>query len=200
MLNIICPESIGFASNTYVIESSGVCAVIDPSVAYSDSFVSGKLEYIFLTHAHFDHMLELDSWASATGARIYVSTRDRDALRDPYRNCYKLFLGEDEGYFGDVSVMRSGDRFAIGDDFLEVMETPGHTPGSVVLYNRDVAFVGDTVFSGGGYGRWDLPGGSYEELVGSIKAVMALDGDIVLYPGHGPITTVKEFNGDIHLR
>ena len=200
MLNIICPEASGFASNMYIIESSGESAVIDPALPFSSDLVSGDLKYIFITHAHFDHMLEIDSWVAATGASVYVSHADCEALRDPYRNCYKLFCGSDGGYFGDVAVMQEGDKFTIGTDTLEVMETPGHTPGSLVLYNSDVAFVGDTVFAGGGYGRWDLPGGSYEMLLGSIKAVMALKESIVLYPGHGQSTTVKEFKSDIHLR
>lgn len=200
MFNIICPKQEGgFASNTYIIESSGECAVIDPSVPYSESLVPGRLKYVFITHAHFDHILEINSWASA-GAPIYISYADKDALRDPYRNCYKIFFGRDDGYFGEVFTMREGDTFTVGDDSLTVKETPGHTPGCAVLYNSDVAFVGDTVFAGGGYGRWDLPGGDYDLLRGSIRAVMALDDNTVLYPGHGDKTTVREFKNDIHLR
>ncbi len=201
MFNIFCPEyNGGFASNTYIIESSGECAVIDPSVPYSDSLLPGKLKYIFITHAHFDHMLCINSWVSATGAPAYISYADKDALRDPYKNCYSLFFGSDDGYFGEVSLMRSGDEFAIGNEVLKVMETPGHTPGCVVLYNGEVAFVGDTVFAGGGYGRWDLPGGDYDMLLRSIRAVMSLDDSLILYPGHGEKTTVKEFKSDVHLR
>ena len=174
--------------------------MIDPSVPYSDALLNGKLKYIFITHAHFDHILEVNSWASATGAAVYISHADKDALKDSYRTCYKLFLGADAGYFGDVSLMYEGDKFVIGNDFLKVTETPGHTPGSVILYNGDIAFVGDTVFSGGGYGRWDLPGGDYDALRGSISAVMALDEDLILYPGHGDKTTVRDFKNDIHLR
>ena len=200
MFNIITPATSGFASNTYVIASSGECAVIDPTVPYSDTLVSGRLKYIFITHAHFDHILEVDTWRAATGAPVYVSLADRDALRDPVRNCYKLFFGTDGGYFGEAEIMREGDVFDIGDETLTVMETPGHTVGSVILFNSEVAFVGDTVFAGGGYGRWDLPGGDYDALRGSIKSVMALDGGIRLYPGHGGSTTVREFNNDVHLR
>lgn len=202
MLSVCCATSgSAFASNTYIIGSDGEYAVIDPSAEYSPRYIcGGKLKYIFLTHAHFDHMLNIDSWAEATGATVYVSHGDKDALRDSYRNCYQLFCGRDCGYFGDVSVMRGGDCFHLGSEVISVIETPGHTYGSVILLHSDSAFVGDTVFEGGGYGRWDLPGGNYEQLKVSIKAIMALDDGLALYPGHGEPTTVADFKKYVHLR
>ena len=76
------------------------------------------------------------------------------------------------------------------------MKTPGHTPGSGMYILRDKIFAGDTVFSGGGYGRFDLPGGDYGALLRSIELVMTLDGGLSLYPGHGSSCTVSEFIKD----
>lgn len=186
-----------FQSNTYLISSSQSCAVVDPSVPYEESLVEGKVEYIILTHAHFDHMLDIDSWVNATGAKVIVSVYDADALSDPGKNCYKLFDGSDDGYFGEYTTVSDGDVIHLGDNEIKVMACPGHTPGCLVYLCDNLAFVGDTVFSGGGYGRVDLPGGNRLQLVDSIRKIVSLPDDTVLYSGHGDFTTVKEYKQDI---
>ena len=197
MLDIQVPRTTyGFASNTYVISSCGECAVIDPTVPYDPEKFLLKVKYIFLTHVHFDHMLEIDSWTNAEGAEVVVSYKEKDALSDSYRNCYKIFASQDRGYYGKASVMREGDVFTVGDTKLTVMECPGHTVGSVTLITDGVAFVGDTVFAGGGYGRWDLPSGDYAALKASIRRIADLPEDTLLYPGHGEPCTAGQFKID----
>ena len=99
MLDIkILPHSHDFASNTYLLTSGDECVVIDPSAPYNESLVSGKVKYIILTHAHFDHMLDIDEWVEKTGAEILVSVDDIDALADSERNCYMLLTHRDYGY------------------------------------------------------------------------------------------------------
>ena len=186
-----------FQSNTYLISSSQSWAVVDPSVPYDESFVEGKVEYILLTHAHFDHMLDIDSWVNATGAKVIVSVYDADALSDSGKNCYKLFDGSDDGYIGEYTTVSDGDIIHLGDNEIKVMACPGHTPGCLVYLCDNLAFVGDTVFSGGGYGRVDLPGGNRLQLVDSIRKIVSLPDDTVLYSGHGDFTTVKEYKQDI---
>ena len=186
-----------FQSNTYLITSLDKSAVIDPSVPFDESLVDGQVEYILLTHGHFDHMLDVDSWVSATGAKVVVSVCDADALSDPRKNCYKLFDGSDNGYFGEYTTVSDEDVIHLGDSEIRVMACPGHTPGSLTYLCDGIAFVGDTVFSGGGYGRVDLPGGNRLQLCESIRKILSLPDDTVLYSGHGDFTTVKEYKQDI---
>lgn len=192
------PHSYG--SNTYVVCSDGECIVIDPSVPYSLGMLCGcRLRYIILTHAHFDHFLEIDSWLKATGAPVLISRGDKDALGNPFRNCYRLFMGIDKGYYGDCVIISGGDELVVGADVFRVIDCPGHTPGSIALLCREHAFVGDTVFAGGSYGRYDLPGGDASALVSSIQMLCDLSCDTVLYPGHGASTTVLEYKKYFHM-
>lgn len=187
-----------FSSNTYIISSEGECAIVDPSTPYDSSLFSGIMKYILLTHAHFDHMLDIDSWVSATGAQVIISVEEQEALADPVRNCYKLYDGSDRGYFGDSVALNNHDKLKLGDSDIELIFTPGHTKGSVVYLVDSSCFVGDTVFAGGGYGRFDLPTGDGTMLSKSIELIMNLPEDTMLYPGHGPATTVKEFIFDFN--
>ena len=196
MLNVKKPCPIhGFSSNTYVISSAGEYAVIDPSVPYDDSLCPGALKYVLLTHSHFDHILDIDSWAN-TGAKVIVSEKEVDFLSDPMRNCYGLFFGQDKGFYGETFGVSEGAMLPLGEEMIEIIEVPGHTTGSLIYKIGDIAFVGDTVFAGGGYGRWDLPSGNYSELVESIERIKSMPDDMILYPGHGESTTVKQYKVD----
>ena len=186
-----------FSSNTYIIDSGGEVAVIDPSVPYDSSLFEGRLKYILLTHSHFDHILDIDSWVNA-GGEVIVSEFERDFLPDPKKNCYALFFAENKGYHGDATCVSDGDTLALGDEVIEVISVPGHTCGSLVYRVGKIGFVGDTVFAGGGYGRFDLPSGNVSELLRSIQQICSFPDDTVLYPGHGEATTVKEFKDDFN--
>ncbi len=181
-----------FSSNTYLISSSGEYAVIDPSVPYSDGLVFGKLKYILLTHAHFDHMLEIDSWVS-TGAKVIISEEEKPALSDSKTNCYSMFFGEDRGYFGEAVTASDGDELFLGEERIRVIGCPGHTAMGLSYYTDKMLFAGDNIFAGGGFGRWDLPGGNKSELKSTISRLTELPADTKVYCGHGPTTTMKEY-------
>ena len=196
MFNVLTPKSPhGFAANTYLFVSDTEAAVIDPTVPYDTSAYPEKIKYVILTHAHFDHILEIDSWA-ASGAEVIISAKEQGALADSYRNCYKVFFGKDIGYFGPSRAVSEGEVLTVGDAALTVLECPGHTSGSISLVGDGIAFVGDTVFEGGGYGRWDLPTGDYRTLLKSIEKISSLPEETILYAGHGSPFTVKEFKND----
>ena len=194
------PAAYTFASNTYVICSDSECAVVDPSVPYHNFSVELPVKYILLTHAHFDHMMFIDEWVSNTGAEVIVSENDAPALSDCVKNCYQLFLGKNEGYFGKYRVVKNEDRLMIGDDIIYVISTPGHTPGSLMYYGGSNLLAGDTIFAGGGYGRCDLPGGNIDLLKESIAKVIALPDETLIFPGHGPTTTIFEFRKNYMLK
>jgi glyoxylase-like metal-dependent hydrolase (beta-lactamase superfamily II) len=86
--------------------------------------------------------------------------------------------------------VKEKDVIAFGDISLQVLHTPGHSPGGISLLSNKMVFVGDTLFAGS-IGRTDLPGGDYEELIRNVKEkIFPLGDDVVIYPGHGPKTTV----------
>ncbi len=196
MLEIKCAAPIApYGSNSYIISSADEYAIIDPSAPYNEvsrqyNLEGKRLKYIIVTHAHFDHILCIDSW-SQMGAVTYVGREDQASLSDSYKNCYSLFLGENKVYYGKSVPLGNGDILKLGDDEIRVISTPGHTPGGIALASDNVLFSGDTIFAKG-YGRYDLPGGDREALVNSIEKLLSLPDDITVYSGHGEPATVRE--------
>ena len=188
---------VPYGSNCYLISSGGEYAVIDPSADYSAAVkrypeIEGRVKYVLVTHAHFDHILAINSWAERCD-NIYVGTEDKASLADATKNCYLGFLGVDDGYYGETKALSDGDVLTLGDEEISVIACPGHTPGGVSFKIRDDVFCGDTVFAEGGYGRCDLPGGDIDVLEKTlIKLVTQLPNEAVFYPGHGKNTTLKE--------
>ena len=107
--------------------------------------------------------------------------------------CDKRHIGDfPTSYVGKYKTAKGGDTFTLGDTKLKVIHTPGHSPGSITISTENELFVGDTVFSGGSYGRTDLPGGDEAFLFSSIKSILSEDENKKVYCGHGVETTVKE--------
>ena len=184
-----------FGSNMYVLESSGIGVIIDPSVNYS--CVSEKIfseninvKYILITHAHFDHFLEIHSWVKETGAKVLIGEADAPALADSKLNCYWQFMGLDYGYSGEYTVIKDSECIKFGDAELQIIETPGHSKGSVSFFGEGALFVGDVLFAGGGFGRVDLPGGDYKVLMQSIKKLLTFPKETKVYCGHGEETSI----------
>ena len=186
-----------YGSNCYLLFSSGEYAVIDPSADYNAVLelypeIEGKIKYVLLTHAHFDHILAIDSWADKCES-VIVGQGDELSLSDPYKNCYLGFLGVHDGYFGHYKTTSDKDVIRLGNEDIHVMACPGHTCGGVSYIVGNCVFCGDTAFAGGGYGRCDLPGGDIELLEKSlIRLITELPNEAVFYPGHGASTTLQE--------
>lgn len=187
------------STNCYIIEDEKTkkCAVIDPAdsceAILSEIRKHGlSLEMIILTHVHFDHMEALSELYEKSGAVVYAGSDDIPALSHPALNLSSSF-GNPIVFDGPVSELCEGDIVRLGDTEITVMETPGHTPGSVCLFckKENVVFSGDTVFQGS-IGRTDFPGGSFTAIIRSLKRVLSLDKDCMLFSGHGPETTVAK--------
>jgi len=180
-------------TNCYIVTDEGTrkCAIIDPGADSNiilDYIESNKLspEVIFLTHGHFDHYMALEAVSDATGAPVYISKND--ANTDGKRDQNKL---DDNGtlhWYAEGDVIKAG-----GLEFA-VLETPGHSPGSVTLKCGAALFTGDTLFRDS-CGRTDLGGGSMEVLLKSLKRLAELDGDFEVYPGHAESTTLNRERG-----
>lgn len=145
---------------------------------------------IVATHAHFDHIVAAERLRALTGAPFYLHAEDKPLLAW-MQDSGRLFLGMDLPPPPEVDTeAREGDRLLAGSVGLEVVHTPGHSPGSISLISEDAVFSGDTLFAGS-IGRTDLPGGDTHALLNAVKdKLFRLDGDLAVYPGHGPATTL----------
>ncbi len=184
----LMPKSFG--SNTYFVTDGREAFVVDPSVSVAeakatlgDAFLAPKA--IFITHGHFDHVEALPEWYETFGCEVYIGREDVPMLSDGYLNAYKVFFYEDRTYFAPHKVLSEGDEVFLLGEKISVLSFPGHTPGSLVFRLSDIAFVGDLVFEGGGYGRYDLPGGDGSVLFHSLRRAQTELAKLVLYPGHG---------------
>ena len=189
--------------NCYILgcEDTKEAAIIDPG-DNADEIISTiekeglNPKFIINTHAHFDHI---------GGVKV---------IQDHFKIDFILHEGdlflvenasEQATAFGLKPISKpevnknvtNGEKVILGNKFITVIHTPGHSPGGVCYYSGNNVFVGDTLFAGS-IGRTDLPGGSYETLINSIRENLFPLGDsTVVYPGHGPSTTIgneKEHN------
>lgn len=146
------------------------------------------------THGHIDHIAANSYLRELYQIPLLIHAADADSLTDPVLNLSALGLGN-AGSLPPDRLLRDGDEIEVGALRLEVLHTPGHTPGGICLLLKqigatDIVFTGDTLFAAG-VGRTDFPGGSMEELMNSIRnKLLVLPEDTVIYPGHGPASTI----------
>lgn len=182
-------------ANCYIAadEQTKLCAVIDPgdeSNAVMDYLERNglKCQYVLLTHGHFDHTMAANAVAEQTGATVCMSRLDADAK--PVTAQYRFIPPEDTRWLED------GDELTVGNLTFKVMSTPGHSPGSLTFVCEDCVFTGDTLFRDS-CGRTDLPGGDMKALLGSLKRICDLPGNMEVYPGHMDATSLdreRRFN------
>ena len=184
-----------FATNCYIVgsETGGQGMIIDPGDEAGKIFkrvekLGLDIKHIVLTHGHLDHIGALREVKEATGADVAVHADDVTTLND---RSPSIFLGIPYRPTPAIGrLFEDGDTISVGGLTFAVIHTPGHTPGGICLFGEGVLFSGDTLFNYG-IGRADFPGGNYEQLIDSIRnRLMVLDDDVVIYPGHGPKTTV----------
>lgn len=180
------------SSNMYLLSTDSGVFLIDPSVEpdrLKETDLPDKLDYILITHGHFDHINAVDEWSSAyPDAGVYISEGDMEALTNPNSNGSSVFT--DHCKYSTVA----SSIEELNLDFLKVISTPGHSKGSVCLLieleGQKLMFTGDTLFAGS-CGRTDLKGGNEAQMLQSLKLLSKLDPDITIYPGHGPASTIE---------
>ncbi|MBR5224654.1 MAG: MBL fold metallo-hydrolase [Clostridia bacterium] len=178
--------------NTYVVGAAGgnQCVLIDPGAerATVEGAVCGReVTAVLLTHAHFDHMLFALPWLKE-GVKLYVHQEDAQGVTDPEWNLSGMVGVQLRLPEPDVC-LREGDVFEEAGISFTVLHTPGHTKGSVCYQVGDTLFSGDTMFYQS-YGRVDLPGGNNMQMAMSLKRLLKLDDQTVVYPGHGMRTKI----------
>lgn len=202
-----------FGVNTYVVwdDATLEAAVIDPGMASPEEekalsdFISLKrlqVTSLINTHLHIDHTLGDNYVEERYGVGLAAHTLD-DFLGKRRAEQAMMFHLPMAPVPLEVNVpLKQGDKLYFGKQYLEVIEVPGHSPGSIALYDPQGGFVitGDALFAGG-IGRTDLPGGDYATLVNAIsRNLLTLPDDTVVYPGHGPASTIgNEKTGNPYL-
>lgn len=185
--------------NCYILgcEATGKGVIIDPGdnprgIISVVRRMGLEVEKILNTHAHFDHVMAVDPVREITGATFHLHEADLPILQDaPERVSLWLSahidpIREPDGF------LTHGQIITFGEESLEVRFTPGHAPGHVIFVDHKgrQIFAGDTLFQGS-IGRFDLPGADGPTLLASIhREVLSLEDDYVVYPGHGPATTI----------
>jgi glyoxylase-like metal-dependent hydrolase (beta-lactamase superfamily II) len=185
-------------NNVYLVaDDQGSAAIIDPGIE-SEQVLGWtrqnrlKLAWILITHGHFDHLFRAAFFARATGAGIAIAEADVILLMHMKESAALWgFRADDEAKQPD-RLLKNGDEIEVGSLTVRVIATPGHSPGSVCFLLGGFLFGGDTVFAGS-VGRTDLPGSSQEALMSSLRErLLSLPDETVIYPGHGPPTTIAE--------
>lgn len=192
-----CLQVGPLASNCYIIADgkNKNAAIIDPggdSHEILDVITQEQLtvELIFLTHGHSDHIAALKEVKNATDAKIAIHELDASMLLSPQGNL-SIFMGAGFTQPSADIKLKGNEKFQVGDLTLEIIHTPGHTPGGISIKVNNTVFTGDTLFAGS-IGRTDFPGGSYDELISSIKEkLLPLGDDISILPGHGERSTLS---------
>jgi len=185
----LCDDDF-LGTNCYVVKTEEGCIVIDPGVPLEDvqqRVGDCPIVAVLLTHAHVDHVLYLQMYKEK-GIPVYLHEADNAAMGDPELNLSSDLL-ETMTFPEADHLIREGDRLSLAGLDIEVLHTPGHTPGSVCFRIGDDLFSGDTLFRLG-YGRVDFPGGNVSDMAASLKRLKKLPGQTRVYPGHGGPTTI----------
>lgn len=190
-------------NNVYLVmdEKTKKAVLIDatamsPEIVQTVKELGAKVQYILLTHGHFDHVMGVNALKKALNTEAVIH-KDDLAISDNVNEFTRLF-GLPDGEVPKYELyINDEDVITVGDMKIKVIHTPGHTEGGVCYLIDDTMFSGDTLFKES-VGRTDLFGGSFEKLSDSIKnKLFKLKNDIKVYPGHGPMTTIgheKKYN------
>ena len=185
MLKIHCMVLGAYQTNCYIVhqENSDQCIVIDPG--YEAHVICDQLdvlhlepEAILLTHGHFDHVGAVRDLAATYGCRVFM--RIEETTMPPQLTAGALYYTDEYPTDGKLQVAQLD---------IQVVHTPGHTPGSVCILIEDAMFSGDTLFAGS-MGRCDFPGSSIFEMRKSLRRLCALEKNYKVFPGHGEDSTL----------
>jgi len=184
-------------TNCYVVRadaSAGEAVVVDPSGGATDlrlelARLGARCSAILVTHGHFDHVFGVADLAAGTGAPVYMAEGERMLLESPGALTPPGIVVR--AHTPDV-LLAGGEAIDVAGITFDVLSVPGHSPAHLAYAADGCLFSGDVLFAGS-VGRTDLPGADWDTLLGSIRSLVeALPPETVVYPGHGPITTLGD--------
>ena len=189
--------------NTYILYNElKECIIIDPGSYFEEekdamkNFIEQKQlvpKMLLNTHSHLDHVFGNKFIAETYNLTLQLHEKEKTVLEFAPVSGLKYNMPFDN-YTGELIFIKEGDKIILGTDELEIFDTPGHSPGSIIFYCRKQHFVisGDVLFQRS-IGRTDLPGGDHQTLLNSItKKLMMLPDETKVYSGHGEVTTIGE--------
>lgn len=186
-------------ANNYLLTDGDEAVLIDCSEVKPEilkELDGKKLKYILLTHGHFDHVLGVNGMREKTGAKVLVNQNDIQRMEESAQIMQTFGVQGVETPKADEYI-NDGDTVKFGNTTIKAIATPGHTEGGVCYLIDGKLFSGDTLFKDT-VGRCDLPGGNFKKLSDSVKnKLFTMDENTVVYPGHGPETTIgyeKKYN------
>lgn len=196
-MRVECYQCGNLASNCYIVDCGGRYAAIDvgfPTGAAIDRLaeLGDKVEWILVTHRHFDHVMGVAAAKRLTGAKVAIHGLEAGGLLNEDISLYSHFrrmLGVPNEACEPDLLLEDGDTVTVGDCTVKVLLTPGHTEGSVCFLCGDTLFSGDTLFAGT-VGKTNFPTGSMEQMMQSMERLAQLDDNTKVYPGHGEDTTI----------
>src|SRR5665647_461382 len=181
-----------YEANCYIImdKNTNEAVVLDPGGDVDDivkviDSIGAKVKYILLTHGHIDHTSGVAELKAITNAVVCISSKDNDLITAGEYLFGPLIKG------GADKLLEEGDIITISNLEFTCIDTPGHTPGGMSFLIENCAFTGDTLFAGS-IGRTDFAGGDFNTIITSIKSkLLCLEGDTIVYPGHGLYSTIN---------
>lgn len=185
-----------YAVNCYIVYNDDKKGfIIDPGGDYDEilKFIKEEnisLEFILLTHGHGDHIGAVNNLISDFKIPLYACEKEKDLLNDPIVNLSKSIPPFKPIQLVADNWIKDSDIINFNDLKLKIIETPGHTVGSICILIGSTMFTGDTLFRMS-IGRSDLPTGSYDEIINSVKKLYNYDDNIRILPGHGAETILK---------
>ncbi len=185
-----------YQANCYILndENTKETAVIDPGGDFPEirSYIEAKglkIKYIIITHGHGDHIGALSELKDYSNAPVCIHREDSEMLKNSSKN-YSAEMGGPQVNISPDRLLEDGDVLELGDTKLNIIYTPGHSRGGICIYCDGNLFSGDTLFACS-IGRTDLYGGSFDEIIASIKEkLLVLPDETAVYPGHGPSSTI----------
>lgn len=199
-----------FGINTYVVvdEATKKCAVVDPGMIEPEeenalvNYIERNgltVTHVINTHLHVDHAVGDKFVADKFKVPVLGHKSDETLGARMQQQAMMFGMREKLDAVSLTSYLEDGDKVKVGEGELDVLHVPGHSPGSIALYDPEGKYVivGDALFDGS-IGRTDLPGGDFRTLINSIRSkLLTLSDDTTVYPGHGPATTIgreKKYN------
>jgi len=192
-----------FAVNCYIVELKDLKILIDPGADFKtvqERLISNNTrpDLIINTHGHYDHIGAVPEVVEEYGINFYIDREEEQIVIDPEKNCSSIF-GQNTLSLKTYNLISGADKKYFNRFEIEIIKTPGHTPGSIIIKIEKKLFTGDLLFKGA-IGRTDLPGGNLSDIKSSLLKLKRFDKDLEVFPGHGPGTSLEnEFEANPYL-